>query len=71
MAGLMNTVGWLVGGASGPYVVGYLADLYGFGPAISSTAAVYLAAALALIAAMAFIRRDIDRLPERIHQVIR
>ncbi|GAC1471707.1 MAG: MFS transporter [Isosphaeraceae bacterium] len=50
-AGLMNTVGW-TGGALAPYLIGRLSESYGLGPAIASTAAVYLIAGLlALVAA--------------------
>jgi len=47
-AGLMNTVGWLGGGAA-PLLVGLLADHYGLGLAIAATAVVYLVAGGLLI----------------------
>jgi len=59
VAGLMNMVGWLGGGASAPLVIGFLAEHYGLGPAISSAALVYIAAGiLLLIAALIFAGRD-------------
>src|SRR5439155_26151493 len=48
-AGFMNMVGWLGGGATAPVVIAYLSVHYGFGPAISSAAVVYLAAAIFLV----------------------
>jgi len=52
VAGVMNMAGWL-GGGGAAVVVGFLADRYGLGPAIGSTAAVYvLAGGLLLIAAV-------------------
>jgi MFS family permease len=60
-AGFMNMVGWLGGGVSGPLVIGWLADRYGFSLAISSAAPVYLVAAGFLGAAsMAFQRHRTD-----------
>jgi MFS family permease len=60
IAGMMNLVGWLCGGASAPLVVGYLADAHGLGWAISSTASVYVAAGmLLLLAGLVFVRRDV------------
>ncbi|MCZ2151040.1 MAG: MFS transporter [Bryobacterales bacterium] len=47
-AGLMNTVGWLGGGAA-PLLVGLLADHYGLSLAIAATAVVYLVAGGLLI----------------------
>ncbi len=55
----MNMVGWLGGGATAPVVIGYLAEHYGFGLAISSAALVYVAAAVFLGAAgLAVARQD-------------
>ena len=56
-AGLMNMVGWLAGGASAPLVIGYIAEDYGLGPAISSAALLYLAAGVCLLAASGFVAR--------------
>jgi MFS family permease len=59
IAGLMNMAGWLGGGAPAPVVVGFIAERYGLGPAIASTALVYVAAGLLLlVAALAFAPRD-------------
>jgi MFS family permease len=57
-AGFMNMVGWLGGGATAPVVIGVLAKHYDFSLAISSTALVYLAAAVFLgVAGFAVTRR--------------
>jgi MFS family permease len=61
-AGFMNMMGWLLGGAPAPVVVGYLAQKSGLGPAIASVAVVYIAAGvLLLVAGLVFIRRDLNR----------
>lgn len=57
-AGFMNMVGWFGGGATAPVVIGFLAERFGFGLAISSTALVYLAAAVFLCAAGVAFGRD-------------
>jgi MFS family permease len=53
-AGLMNTVGWLGGGALAPVTVGVLAQRYGLGSAIAMASVVYVLAGFCLIAAMLF-----------------
>ncbi|HEV8059289.1 MAG TPA: MFS transporter [Gemmataceae bacterium] len=55
VAGFMNTFGWLLGGAAAPTVVGWLGDEYGLGPAIGTSAAVYLAAGCLLLVASRFL----------------
>jgi len=66
VAGLMNMAGWLGGGAPAPVVVGLLAERYGLGPVIASTALVYVAAGLLLLAGgLTFVRRDLARALER------
>ncbi len=63
MAGFMNMVGWLGGGASAPLVIGLLAQSYGLSFAISSAAGVYLiAAALLLLGCALFVKRDVARM---------
>jgi MFS family permease len=58
-AGLMNTVGWLGGGAVAPLVIGVLAQVYGLSVAIALASAVYvLAGAFLLIAIAFFVKRD-------------
>jgi MFS family permease len=58
-AGLMNTVGWLGGGAAAPVTIGILANAYGLGVAIALASAVYLAAGAFLIVAIVFfVKRD-------------
>src|SRR5438552_4554720 len=60
VAGLMNMVGWLGGGASAPLVIGILAEKFGLGLAISSAALVYVAAGLLLsVAAFLFAPGDV------------
>jgi sugar phosphate permease len=49
MAGFMNLVGWLGGGASAPLVIGFIAEHKGLGFAISSAAWVYVAAGVFLL----------------------
>jgi MFS family permease len=62
VAGLMNMLGWLGGGASAPLVIGLLAEKYGLGLAISSAALVYLVAGmLLLMAGLIFAPRDSAR----------
>ena len=51
-AGLMNTVGWLGGGAAAPLVIGILAEQYGLSVAIALASVVYLLAGAFLITAM-------------------
>jgi MFS family permease len=58
-AGLMNTVGWLGGGAAAPLVIGVLAQVYGLGVAIALASGVYLlAGAFLLTAIVFFVKRD-------------
>ena len=52
-AGIMNMVGWLGGGATAPFITGWLAKQSGLGTAISLAAVVYVVAAGLLIAASA------------------
>jgi MFS family permease len=51
-AGLMNTIGWLGGGAAAPLTIGVLAQAYGLSVAIALASAVYLMAGAFLITAM-------------------
>ena len=51
-AGLMNTVGWLGGGAAAPLTIGILANAWGLGVAIALASVVYLAAGAFLVAAI-------------------
>jgi MFS family permease len=58
-AGLMNTVGWLGGGAVAPIAIGVLAQKYGLGVAIAMAASVYLVAgSLLLLAIFRYVERD-------------
>jgi nitrate/nitrite transporter NarK len=60
-AGFMNMIGWL-GGGFAPVIIGYLAQQYTLGAAISMTAAVYVASGLLLITGItAFVARDAAR----------
>jgi len=67
VAGLMNMLGWLGGGASAPLVIGLLAERFGLGLAISSAAIVYVAAGIfLLIAALVSARSGVKQtLPAR------
>jgi MFS family permease len=61
-AGFMNLVGWLGGGATAPLVIAWLAERYDLSSAISSAALVYVAAGiLLLLAALVFVKRDLER----------
>jgi MFS family permease len=61
-AGLMNTVGWLGGGAVAPLTIGILAKSYGLGVAIALASGVYLmAAAFLLVGALLFVKRDVGQ----------
>jgi MFS family permease len=51
-AGLMNTIGWLGGGALAPVTIGVLAQQWGLSVAIAMAGAVYLAAGAALLLAI-------------------
>jgi len=63
LAGIMNMVGWVGGGAVAPTAVDYLSASYGLGPAISSAAFVYLAAGVfLLIGGLVFVKRDVARM---------
>lgn len=58
-AGLMNTIGWLGGGALAPVVIGVLAERYGLSAAIAMASAVYLVAGGFLLAGILFfVKRD-------------
>jgi MFS family permease len=48
--GLVNGLGWLLGGAPAPIIIAMSADRFGFGPSISGTAAIYLLTGLLLLA---------------------
>jgi len=58
-AGLMNTIGWLGGGALAPVTIGVLAKAWGLSAAIAVTGAIYvLAGAVLLLAIFRFVARD-------------
>ena len=60
-AGMMNTVGWLGGGAVAPLAIGVLAQTYGLGVAIAMASVVYLLAGGFLLTAIAlFVKRDTE-----------
>jgi MFS family permease len=64
-AGFMNTVGWLGGGGSAPLVIGIIAQTRGLGTGIALASIVYIAAgALLLLAALAFVQHDAERMQE-------
>jgi len=65
-AGIMNMVGWLIGGGPAPVIIGYFAEEYGLGPAIAFSSVVYLmAGVLLLIGVLFFAKRDRARMLER------
>ena len=56
--GLVNGIGWLVGGAPAPTIIAVTAGYIGFGPSLSATAAVYWGCAVLMLAGRAlYIRR--------------
>ena len=58
-AGLMNTIGWLGGGALAPVTIGILARTWGLSAAIAMASVVYLVAGgLLLLALSRFVARD-------------
>jgi MFS family permease len=60
-AGLMNTVGWLGGGAAAPLTIGILAKTYGLGAAIAMASVVYVVAGALLVTAIVlFVKRDLE-----------
>lgn len=63
--GLMNLVGWLVGGGTAPVIIGYLAQLKGLSRAIALASLGYVAAGILFaIAVLGFVHRDVARLRE-------
>jgi len=58
-AGLMNCVGWLLGGGIAPVVVGFVAQRTNLGFAIAATSVVYILAGLCLLLAMLKIRKQV------------
>ncbi len=64
-AGFMNTVGWLGGGATAPFIIGVVAARHGLGFGIALASLVYLVAGvLLLLAALVFAQRDVQRMHE-------
>ena len=60
VSGLMNCVGWLLGGGLAPVLVGYLAVYLSLGHAIALSSIVYVMAALLMILAMrSFLANDV------------
>ena len=62
-AGFMNSVGWLGGGATAPFIIGVIARDYGLGFGIALASVVYVVAGvLLLVAAFVFAKRGVLRL---------
>lgn len=62
VSGLMNCVGWLLGGGLAPVLVGYLAVYLSMGDAIALSSIVYVLAGLLMILAMRrFLVRDVSQ----------
>jgi MFS family permease len=58
-AGLMNTIGWLGGGALAPVTIGVLAKEWGLSVAIAAAGTIYvLAGAVLLLAIFRYVARD-------------
>lgn len=63
ISGLMNCVGWLVGGGLAPVLVGLFAEHISLGKTIALTSSIYVLAGILLIATrQLFIDRDVHRL---------
>lgn len=63
VSGLMNCVGWLLGGGIAPVLIGYLAVYMSLGKAIASSATVYgLATILLAITMQRWLQADVQRL---------
>jgi MFS family permease len=62
--GLVNGLGWLLGGAPAPILIALAADRIGFGPSISATSAVYWCTGALLVGGMvAFLPRHRPAVP--------
>lgn len=62
VSGLMNCVGWLLGGGLAPVLVGYLAVYLSLGHAIALSSIVYVIAGLLMILAMRrFLANDVSQ----------
>ncbi len=62
-AGLMNAIGWLVGGGSAPIVIGMIADRSNLGFAIATASVVYVMGSIILaVGIFMFVRRDSERM---------
>jgi MFS family permease len=62
-AGLMNTIGWLGGGAAAPLAIGILSEKYGLSVAIAMASAVYILAGGFLVAGAGWlIKRDLEKI---------
>lgn len=65
-SGVMNCVGWLVGGGTAPLAIGFLATRIGLGPSISLASLSYVSAALLLCYGMfRTLPRDLGRMRRR------
>ncbi len=63
VSGLMNCVGWLLGGGIAPVLIGFLALYVSLGKAIALSSTIYMLAGILLILTMqCFLDGDIDRL---------
>ena len=63
VSGLMNCVGWLLGGGLAPVLVGYLAVYISMGHAIALSSIVYVLAGILMILAMSrYLKKDVNRL---------
>lgn len=53
--GLVNGLGWLLGGAPAPILIAIFAEKYGFGPSISATSVIYLLTGVLLSAGIVIV----------------
>ncbi len=62
-AGMMNAIGWLIGGGSAPILIGMIADQRSLGFAIATASVVYVMGSLFLaFGIVMFVRRDSERM---------
>lgn len=62
VSGLMNCIGWLIGGGAAPVTIGFLATYMTLGKSIAASAVIYVVAAVLLaIAAVRLLHPDLKR----------
>jgi MFS family permease len=64
--GLVNGLGWLIGGAPAPTVIAIAAASYGFGPSLAATALIYLSCGILMLVGRAVFLTRPQPIPEEI-----